>query len=78
MTDVNANLDKALEAVDEYLGAGANGRQEKAIARALDNVIEAIRELAPKAKAKAATAADDTEAKPPAKKPAKKSTAKKG
>lgn len=74
---VHTQLDKALEAVDEYLNAGAQGRQERAIVRALDNVVEAVRELAGPAKAsKAATEpkGDDGAAK---KAPAKKAPAKK-
>lgn len=71
MPDITALLDKALVAVDEYLNAGAQGRQERAIAAALDNVIDAIRELAPKAKAAPAPKSE------PAKAPAKKAPAKK-
>lgn len=73
MTDIHKLLDDAHAAADEYLNAGANGRQEKAIVQALGNLADAIRELAPKPKAKA-EAKDDAPAK---KAPAKKATTKK-
>lgn len=72
MSDINDLLDKALTATDEYLNAGGQGRQERAIVRALDNVIEAVRELAPKPKA-----AKSTEPAPAKKAPAKKAAGKK-
>lgn len=72
--NVHQQLDKALEAVDEYLNAGGQGRAERAIVRALDNVVEAVRELAGPVKKAAEPKAD----KPAAKKaPAKKAAAKK-
>lgn len=73
---VHAQIDEALKSVDDYLAAGANGRQEKAIASALNNVAEAVRELAGPAKATKAAAEPKGDAAPAAKAPAKKAAAK--
>jgi hypothetical protein len=78
MTDIQQLLDTALESADEYLNAGAQGRQERALVKALDNVIEAVRELAPKPKAAAKSETKDDAPKHKAEKaPAKKAAAKK-
>lgn len=81
MTDIQHLLDNALEAAEEFLHAGAMGRQEKALVRALSSVVEAVRELAPAPKAAAAPRAEKSEpkhkAEPAKKAPAKKAAAKK-
>lgn len=65
---INTQLDNASAAIDEYLAAGSQGRQERALVTALLQLVETVRELAVPVK---------TAKVEPIKAPAKKAPAKK-